>query len=183
MKWAVLVLGACLLLPAGAQAEPAATAEGDLAIAKAFWGREPTDCSSVTFSTEVHQGAEAGGEATEPVPGDPPIACMIAVREVWSTPAESPVRVCVYAVHEWGHLLGEGHSSDPNSVMYFEPAASSVPACETWIETPEGQEWVAHRQGWREWQEERSQCRVSHGPFRPRCWSKLRQMRLALREQ
>lgn len=25
---------------------------------------------------------------------------------------------CTYLVHEWGHLAGEGHSSDPNDVMY-----------------------------------------------------------------
>jgi len=143
-----------LLLPVSAAAEPAATAEGDLAIAKEFWGdREPTGCSSISFTTEVHS-EDAGGEATELIAGEPPVPCTIAVKEVGSDPTRTRISVCVAAVHEWGHLLGEGHSPDPESVMYWQPSASSVPACQEWIYSADAQEGVARRQAWQEWRED-----------------------------
>lgn len=182
-----LILGAFLatiaLHVAPAAAEPAATAEGDLAIARAFWGREPTGCSSITFTTNVIR-PEANGEATQPTPGEPPIPCTIAVREVDAAAGLGAPLICLTALHEYGHLLGEGHSTDPLSVMY--PEVGSVyaaPICGYREETPEGQAEVARRQAWQEWRELRSLCEVSRGPFRPRCWRLLHQQstRLHLR--
>jgi hypothetical protein len=170
-KWILAALTVLALAsPTAALAEPTPTAEGDLAIARTYWGREPNGCSSITFTTEVLGGDDLGGEATEPTPGVPPVPCRIAVREVWSTPGQSPVMACIFAVHEWGHLLGEGHSPDPGSVMYFQPRVSSVPACENPVETAEGQEEVRRQQGWQTWRELRSECIVSRSPFRRRCW-------------
>jgi hypothetical protein len=174
---------AALLLVAAplAQAEPAATAEGDLSVASAFWGREPTGCSSISFSIEVRQ-PDAGGEATEPTLGDPPEPCTISVREVDPAAGYPAPLVCIIALHEYGHLLGEGHSTDPTNVMYPEAIpVSDIPICENRWETPKGQAIEEHNLSWWEWRGMRERCQKARGPYRPHCWSDLKTWRAELR--
>lgn len=77
-----------------------------LVIAAAFWGQSPA----------------CGYPDIEAVDLPPPIvgladseACSISIRrDVLSTPGLG----CEVALHEYGHLLGLGHSTNPNNVMY-----------------------------------------------------------------
>jgi matrixin len=47
-------------------------------------------------------------------------------RDWWPRPPSE--RDCITIVHEWGHLLGYGHSSDPNSLMASYPTGGA-PEC------------------------------------------------------
>ena len=40
--------------------------------------------------------------------------------------------MCSVVAHEWGHLLGSGHVSDPNSLMNPVTPINFVAGCPTW---------------------------------------------------
>lgn len=157
-----------LILPSSATAFPAPTAAGDVAVAEAFWERTPTGCSSIAFSTTPMPGRS--GEATQPEPGEAPIACNLKVREV-GVNGYTPEMVCAVALHEFGHLLGEGHSSDPSSVMYPGPVSPVPEICRESAPIPGT---LGAREAWYEWQKLRRWCREASGPYRPRCFYELR---------
>ena len=41
-----------------------------------------------------------------------------AVLSLYSDRRETEIQVCSIIVHEYGHLAGQGHSTDPHNVMY-----------------------------------------------------------------
>lgn len=77
-----------------------------LLIAAAFWGQTP-DCGQPSLTS---------AELPPPVVGFADLAdCSIVVdpRRFYFSGA-----ACVVVVHEYGHLIGLGHSDDPTNVMY-----------------------------------------------------------------
>lgn len=146
---------AALLAPATASALPGTLAE-DIVIAEAFWGRQPEQCSTVEWGWLPPTTTGRGGEATRPEPG---YYGPCTVRMLEGMPIDY---LCAGVVHEYGHLLGEGHSEDPASVMWGGPGpiqVSSVPACEL----PPPSEWVPHRR-WKAFR----RGHTIHGPHPPR---------------
>lgn len=91
--------------------------EADYAFAEQWWGGTvPTGCSTVTREVLPDEAMPGrGGQATQPNPGTEPVACVLDV-------SESSLSVPCYrrevVLHEYGHLLGYGHSEDPASIMY-----------------------------------------------------------------
>lgn len=92
-----------------------------------------------------HWGVAApvcSGPSGEPVPvhatlWDDPDPDVVAAAEqpgcrIWLDrdhwPRRSSKPACVVIVHEWGHLLGFGHSPNPDDVMFSAPMGGA-PAC------------------------------------------------------
>lgn len=75
-------------------------------IAALIWGAHPSGCATVNqhpFPLPRSVLGEAYG-------------CIILYnsRRSWYWG-----KFCTTAIHEWGHLAGRGHSSNPRSVMYY----------------------------------------------------------------
>jgi hypothetical protein len=96
--------------------------ERGLAVARAFWNREP-DCKDGyrTYSAPI----------TTPALADTPGCRMWFADYALRLPrtAKWSAALCVLVVHEYGHSLGYGHSEDRRSVMFEAPRFSSVPRC------------------------------------------------------
>lgn len=152
-----------------AAAAAALTGAEDWAIAEAFWGRAPTACETITWRDDP--APTHLGEATTPSGGWRG-ACRIAVQ-----PGLDSVTTCLVIVHEFGHLLGERHSSSPTSIMWsgLTLNTEAVPACGADAEAAR----IARRQAWTEWREQRAECQEVAGPWRKRCWRRLRASRAA----
>jgi hypothetical protein len=136
-RWAVmrplLAFIATLLLvavvPTSASAsvgpgEPVADPQVDawLGIARSWWGGAP-DCPEGLRVDRAERAAGDGVWATAEMPG-----CHISLDPdfyprpaAWTASAwarrEWQRRMCNVVVHEWGHLLGHGHASDPLDLM------------------------------------------------------------------
>lgn len=112
-----LIALAALTCASTAQAAPfTPELEADYAAAEAWWGAQPIGCSSVTKEL-VPAGAIGegiAGHATQPH-GWPLEECVIAIAE---GPWWKPCVLQEVVDHEYGHLLGFGHSEDPNSIMW-----------------------------------------------------------------
>jgi hypothetical protein len=81
-----------------------------LLIAAAFWGQTP-DCGQPTIATASLPVAAR----LEVVGTFDPDSCVIVVDP---SHFRFSGAACMAVVHEYGHLLGLGHSLDPNNVMY-----------------------------------------------------------------
>lgn len=162
--------GALLLGAPAAQAAPFGAAEqAAYQQAEAFWQRQPTSCTSVTQEVGIVRSGERGWATVPAAPGP----CRIVVAPGLSAPW-----LCEVMTHEYGHLLGLGHSSDPADAMYPEMAALASPICAA-LASAEARS-LARRQAWSEWHEARAACREARGPYERRCWRKLRHQRLVL---
>lgn len=129
----LLALHAALLLlalvPTGASAymspgESIADPQVDawLNVARATWGQSP-ECPEGVRIDRAERLAGAGTWAAAELPG-----CHISLDPdfypapaAWAATARGrrqwAVQMCNVVVHEWGHLLGHGHSSDAHDLM------------------------------------------------------------------
>ena len=103
-----------------------------LADAKAYWGAAPNCPDGISIQSaewlpdpNVWAAAVQGGCAMAfdpdfyPAPAD--------YDQGWYQAA-----MCSVVAHEWGHLLGNGHVSDPNNLMNPVTAINIVGGCPTW---------------------------------------------------
>jgi hypothetical protein len=162
VKRAFLLAAVLLALGAsGARAAPFGPAEEQAyAEAEAFWGREPTLCTTIRKEVVPPGSIDAFGEATMPTG---PMPCELLIAE-----GLSGEFLCSIVRHEYGHLLGLDH-----------PEMMSLPACGS---TGVLGEDVLRRQGWEEWRETRDECRGARGSYRPKCWRQLKRDARKLRD-
>jgi Matrixin len=109
-----------------------------LGVARAYWGASPP-CLGGVDAVAGNWGP--GGDAWAYASAG---SCWIALRP---TAYPAPPRMdltwwraamCTTTAHEWGHLLGYGHSPDPSSLMYPYVPVGAVPGCAPGAEAPAG---------------------------------------------
>ena len=140
LRLAILVVFAFALLAAPARADHGATINDPtlsryMAIAAAYWGGPEPVCTTQDGQVirphavladnpqpEVAAWAEVGG-------------CRIWLDiDFW--PAAPDELYCNLIAHEWGHLLGYGHSSNPSDLMWPEWTNNVVPGCQVFRPPP-----------------------------------------------
>lgn len=110
-----LLAGAALLCcPNAAQASIPAALE-------TFKGAWPQGCADVTIEQGTDPDPTVSGFAT-------PGTCVIYVTPTFLAQRPSADLICAVVVHEYGHLLGLGHSDDETNVMA--PSPLPPPACQ-----------------------------------------------------
>lgn len=98
-----------------------------LQVAQAQWGRPAPACpgrgnSVVGVHAVLFDSPDPEVSAVAEMPG-----CRIWLdRDFW--PAPNDAIDCTIIAHEWGHLLGYGHSEIPQSLMYATPELGA-PGC------------------------------------------------------
>lgn len=116
------------VVPPGVDAENADLA---YAIASANW---PASLCQGFEQTSLVSHAKLRAEAGwgPPEPGEPLLTALAfddGCRVLLNSDAPwTPVRLCMLAMHEFGHLAGRRHSSNPDDVMA--PIVRRAPACE-----------------------------------------------------
>lgn len=119
----VLLLLICVALaaPAAAQARPFNTDEmRAVELAHDFWGRGPTCPQGITLEVVDPSAIPANlvGYATP---------CRI---QLTSRGIKGFLAMCAIVGHEWGHLLGHGHSQTVGTVMYGSGSYSPSEQCQ-----------------------------------------------------
>jgi hypothetical protein len=134
----------CAVAAAGPPAARAVTVENGstvnapdvdhwLDVAERYWGAEPLCPFGLLLSLSDALGA--GVIAHAELPG-----CAIHYAQDWypRAPGRSwagwAQELCIITVHEYGHLLGYQHVSDPNDIMY--PTPTFVPPGCDWTVQP-----------------------------------------------
>ncbi len=130
----MLVATLCLLAcPAAADASPDPSRDPLvrrwITVAQAYWGASPACLGGVDVvvgnwgpQDDTWAFAARGG-------------CWIVLRPtVYPMPAGSDptwwrTAMCSTIAHEWGHILGHGHSTDPRSLMYPYVPLGAVSGC------------------------------------------------------
>jgi len=56
-------------------------------------------------------------------------------------------QLCMAVAHEWGHLVGRGHSSNPNSIMFWR--FHRDPRCTRWRAFLRWSEWNSRLEPWK----------------------------------
>jgi len=116
-KTTLLTIALSLALAAPAAAAPfTPTLNADFAFAARWWAYQPTGCSSLTLEVlapDEMLNPGAAGEATQPEPVDA-MPCFVHIA--WE-PRRSKCSTLEIVLHEYGHLLGLGHSLNPANIM------------------------------------------------------------------
>lgn len=119
--WAVALAAAALVFAAPATAGEGTTFLDDdlgtyFGIAHAYWGGPIPSCvengvTTVPVHAVLYDDPDPAVAARSEQPG-----CQVWLdRRHWRTMGRA--EACVIVVHEWGHLLGHGHSGDPSDLM------------------------------------------------------------------
>jgi hypothetical protein len=103
-----------------------------LEIAQDHWGVPAPTCTAPSGEKiPVHVVLSDNPDPDVVATAEQPGCRMWLDRDWWPS---RPSRVaCTIIAHEWGHLLGRGHSHDRNDLMFPEPL-SGAPGC--WMFTP-----------------------------------------------
>jgi len=133
-----------LATPAAADASPDPgrdpLVQSWLAVARAHWGASPACLGGVDA---VVGDWGPGGDAWAYAAAG---GCWIVLRPT-AYPAPATIdpnwwrtAMCSTIAHEWGHLLGHGHSTDPSSLMYPYVPLGAVAGCAPGAPPPPGYE-------------------------------------------
>jgi hypothetical protein len=132
--WAVALTATALALPSAAGAADEtpwldAGVARYMRIAQAFWGGSvPTCVLNGETLVPAHAVLFDDPDPEVAARGDQP-GCVLRIdRGTW--PTLSRVEACTIVVHEWGHMLGLGHSADPDDLMAEYPRHAPAPCAE-----------------------------------------------------
>jgi hypothetical protein len=118
--WAVALTAVALALPTPANAGETPFLDEDLAtyfgIAHEHWGGPiPTCVANGVTTVPVHAVLYDDPDPSVAARAEQPGCRLWVDRGNWRRLA--PVEACTIVVHEWGHMLGHGHSDDPDDLM------------------------------------------------------------------
>ncbi len=119
--WAVALTAFALAVPAPASADHGTTyLDDDLAtyfgIAQAYWaGPMPTCVANGVTTIPVHAVLHEYRDPSVAARSDQPGCRLSLDRTEW--PRLSRPEACMIVVHEWGHLMGFGHTGEALSIM------------------------------------------------------------------
>src|SRR3954453_4421111 len=139
-RLATLLVCAFALLAAPARADHGQTVVDPtlaryMEIAASYWGGAEPTCTAPDGQV-IHPHAVM---ANDPTPNRAAWAevggCRIWLdSDYWSTTPNE--QYCNLIAHEWGHLLGRQHSSDPNDLMWPQWTNNVVPGCAVFRSEP-----------------------------------------------
>jgi len=80
-----------------------------LAIAAMLWGPPACGTPTVVYDNDLPPATLGYADRR---------SCTIDLAPSRPAPYDTPASLCTTIVHEWGHLAGRGHSTNPRSVLY-----------------------------------------------------------------
>lgn len=101
----------------------------DVTIARRYWGGTKCDAPAPIQYKRLRYSVLAYSDFYINQPGDYYTNCRVVLNSV-RIPTESAAKLCAVLVHEYGHLAGRHHVSDPYSIMYPMITNKNIPgAC------------------------------------------------------
>lgn len=86
--------------------------------AQTVWGGPPPNCGTLTVEYDRAPTYWPGRDGEASIPTEPGTECFAHLAPMRPGQGEY---VCNVTLHEYGHLMGEGHVSDPHALMYGDP--------------------------------------------------------------